>query len=274
MRIPASLPNPGLICEQLLEKAGVSHPPIPLERIVGFWKELSVVEENLDGSGYLLSLGRMGAEIIVNRNEPEDRRRFTIAHELGHWVLGVMAQRETGNSEAPWKVSRQAIEKWCDAFAANLLMPADALRSLLPPREDPALINAILHGPARFRVSKEAFFIRVWEVLGIQVAVLRLGGASRSGFMAVETNHADPRYGKELLKLLAAPAARQQLEIAGEVVSFALRSPAGLTSISGRRIGSRLVLAVAWPRSNPAAAQGFCAAEPNAIPRLPPRSGD
>lgn len=250
MKIPRSLPDPARISERLLERLSIDNPPTPLERIIGFWRELSLVEEDLDGSGYLLSLGALGAEILVNRNDPEERKRFTIAHELGHWVLYLIGQRTLAKCVEPSRGTHDAVEKWCDAFATNLLMPAAALRLSLPNREDPLFINAVLQGPARFGVSKQAFFIRVWEILRVQVAVLRATRRSGSGSMFIEGNHADRRHERKLLELLDAPSARHQMEIAGEVVSFAVRSPEGVTSVSGRRIGDgRFVIAVAWPIS-------------------------
>src|SRR4051794_19048821 len=129
------LPNPDQLCRRILERAEIGHPPVDLARIVGIWKNLSTVEEDLDGSGYLLPLGRLGGEIVLNRSDPEERRRFTIAHELGHWVLGIICEKKYGEFQQPPGVARAALEKWCDAFATSLLMPPELVRSWLPGRD-------------------------------------------------------------------------------------------------------------------------------------------
>jgi len=81
-------------------------------------------------------------EIWVNGEEAKDwpsRRRFTIAHELGHWVLHRDQQTRLfcrhGSIDPPnpeTKAERPplpAIEEEANAFAAALLMPAELIRS-------------------------------------------------------------------------------------------------------------------------------------------------
>jgi hypothetical protein len=69
-------------------------------------------------------------EIWVNAEEARQwppRRRFTIGHELGHWVMHRSGQeslfcRRTSVAEAPARPARD-IEEEASAFAAALLMP-------------------------------------------------------------------------------------------------------------------------------------------------------
>src|SRR5215212_1431503 len=69
-------------------------------------------------------------EIWVNAEEARQwppRRRFTIGHELGHWVMHRTGQeslfcRRTSVDEAPAAPARD-IEEEASAFAAALLMP-------------------------------------------------------------------------------------------------------------------------------------------------------
>src|SRR5258708_34484801 len=128
------LPNPEQLSQRLLKKIEISDPAVKLKRILSIWHNVNVVEEDLDGSGYLLPLGRLGAEIVVNEKDPEERRRFTIAHELGHWVLGLICEKKFGEFKQPPGVPRATLEKWCDAFATSLLMPSPLVSSWLPPR--------------------------------------------------------------------------------------------------------------------------------------------
>src|SRR5579859_429384 len=118
-----TLPDPEKLSERVLKRVGVLEPPVEVESVLGVWKELRLVDEDLDGSGYLLPMGKLGGEIIVNRNDPPERKRFTIAHELGHWVLGLIWKKKSGEFKQPPGVPYAVIERWCDKFATNLLMP-------------------------------------------------------------------------------------------------------------------------------------------------------
>jgi Zn-dependent peptidase ImmA (M78 family) len=246
----APLPTPDQLSLRLVKKVEISDPPVSLPKILSIWKNLNVVEEDLDGSGYLLPLGRLGAEIVVNRNDPEERRRFTIAHELGHWVLGLICEKKYGEFQQPPGIPRATVEKWCDKFATTLLMPAPLVSSWLPPRDQPLLIDAILRASDTFGVSEEAFFIRVWELQRIQVATFEQDSGRRSRHsLTIERNYADEKAKKALLDMLTTQRAEEQLQIGGSMIWFALRHPHGLVSVSGRRsVRGRVVLAIAWPQ--------------------------
>ncbi len=63
--------------------------------------------------------------ITLNNTHPASRRRFTLAHELGHIVLSHETTVTTDEHE------RKTLEAQADAFATELLMPtADARREL------------------------------------------------------------------------------------------------------------------------------------------------
>ena len=65
--------------------------------------------------------------ICVNAADREERQRFTICHEIGHFVLGLPSDHET----QPWSAKRPLAEKQCDAFAAELLLPERLFRPLV-----------------------------------------------------------------------------------------------------------------------------------------------
>ena len=60
--------------------------------------------------------------ITLNSSHPASRRRFTLAHELGHIVLSHEATVPTDELE------RSKLERQADTFAAELLMPTDDAR--------------------------------------------------------------------------------------------------------------------------------------------------
>jgi Zn-dependent peptidase ImmA (M78 family) len=65
--------------------------------------------------------------IEYNVTDPLVRRRFTVAHELGHYILGHQhAPRDTSD----FSRSRSPIEVQANQFAAELLMPAQVVRTM------------------------------------------------------------------------------------------------------------------------------------------------
>ena len=72
--------------------------------------------------------GSSGYAIYTNAKHPKTRRRFTIAHELGHYVLHRDEIGEGITDDALYR-SRLGgpLERQANRFAANLLMPRDLI---------------------------------------------------------------------------------------------------------------------------------------------------
>jgi Zn-dependent peptidase ImmA (M78 family) len=116
-------------------------------------------EQDDDLSGYLYA-NRSGGWILVSQDEPVTRRRFTVAHELGHFLLHARpafgagatvfseaqpVPKPTEEEDALGEDGRVEIERasmqevpdqetWeveANQFAAELLMPADLCRALV-----------------------------------------------------------------------------------------------------------------------------------------------
>ena len=108
---------------------GSLQPPEPVEAIAEDLLGLTVAEsESLEVSGMLLPADR---EIWLNATEPTPRRRFTLSHELGHWVC----QHQEGRSVPVFCRANEVgvgegrlLEREANVFAAELLMPADVVR--------------------------------------------------------------------------------------------------------------------------------------------------
>jgi hypothetical protein len=99
--------------------------------------------------------------IFVNPKARQERRRFTIAHELGHFVLHRSRQTVfTCGKENIYTgiATLKQIEREADDFASNLLMPGDVIHQ----RIDGKRIDFhLLSGLAKeFGVSFEAMCIR------------------------------------------------------------------------------------------------------------------
>ena len=104
--------------------------PVPVESIAADLLGLAVEARELDVSGMLLPAER---RILVNASEPEPRQRFTIAHELGHWICqcleGTARPVYCRADEIGVDPEAKALEREANIFAANLLMPEPAVRA-------------------------------------------------------------------------------------------------------------------------------------------------
>jgi hypothetical protein len=100
--------------------------------------------------------------VFVNPKARPERRRFTIAHELGHFILHRTTQATFNcDKESVYTGidSLKQIEREADDFASNLLMPGDMLRDRIDgKRIDFHLLGALAK---EFGVSLEAMCIRL-----------------------------------------------------------------------------------------------------------------
>ena len=99
--------------------------------------------------------------IAYNGKARGERQRFTIAHELGHFILH-RSQKQSFNCDSQSVHTGidglRQIEREADEFAGNLLMPGDLLREWISnQRIDLHVLSAIAK---RFQVSFEALCIR------------------------------------------------------------------------------------------------------------------
>lgn len=76
-------------------------------------------------AGILLWGEELGACVGINARMPRGRRRWSVAHELGHFLRD--PERGDVLPDGPM-ARRDASEVFCDAFAAAFLMPASGVR--------------------------------------------------------------------------------------------------------------------------------------------------
>jgi hypothetical protein len=141
---------------RLLDAAGIGRPPVPLREVVSVLN-LSLVERAqtpfTTGEAALVPVGD-GHAIELYGTRGERRRRFTIAHEIGHFVLHPERVRPERSGSVTW--GSQDYEREADAFAAELLMPEHLVRQLvLEEGSEPKRLAA------RFDVSVQAMTIRL-----------------------------------------------------------------------------------------------------------------
>lgn len=90
--------------------------------------------------------------ICVSRTEPSARQRYTVLHELGHYLLGHLGEVPLSRSESE---CRPAEEQAADHFAIGVLAPACVLWGLnLHTAEDIARVCGISMQAAQIRAER------------------------------------------------------------------------------------------------------------------------
>lgn len=145
---------------RLLHIAGIAREPVSLRDVVSALN-LEVVQtarEPFMSEAALEPMGD-GYAIVLHGDSDERRRRFTIAHEIGHYVLHPGRPRmERGGhvTEAGRLEEREA-----DVFAAELLMPEALVREAV--YEQGLDVGRLSD---RFLVSRRAMQVRL-KYLGL-----------------------------------------------------------------------------------------------------------
>ncbi len=154
--------------ERLLFDANCYLLPISVEKCVHFLNiSLKALDLDEDVSGFLI-LKEDTAHIGINKSNSRQRKRFTIAHEIGHYLLHAKSSklfidkkekilyRNTNSSTGE---SLREIE--ANAFAASLLMPRKLILQELE------IVTNVTEGKfikalaKKFDVSEQAITIRL-----------------------------------------------------------------------------------------------------------------
>jgi len=163
--------------EALAAACGFTRPPVDVERVARHLK-LKVAHADLgeDVSGLLISKGD-STVIAVQASDAPKRKRFTIAHEIGHFFLrhqfepGEHVHVDRGHLITP-RNSRSSTgedlkEIEANQFAACLLMPSELLTTRIKAFGTPSLRDYHVTLLANeFEVSEQAMTIRL-SALGL-----------------------------------------------------------------------------------------------------------
>jgi Zn-dependent peptidase ImmA (M78 family) len=122
--------------EKALRDSGAWHVPVPIDRVAHYLNlktEESVLGDDISG---LLVVEKKRGAIGYNSGHAPVRQRFTIAHEIGHYVVHVKNSPESRlfvdryvafrDDESSAGSDQEEVE--ANAFGAALLMPARLVR--------------------------------------------------------------------------------------------------------------------------------------------------
>lgn len=142
-------------------------PPVDVERVAQRLGISEIVDEELVEDGRLECVNGEH-RILLRRGLKGTRRRFTVGHELGHLLLsegtsGVVARRAlpvTGD-----------VERFCDSFAAALLLPRAWILDRYARRAKN--LSTVRQLSMQTRTSMAASVVRLGDVLGWRHSLLR-----------------------------------------------------------------------------------------------------
>jgi Zn-dependent peptidase ImmA (M78 family) len=138
-------------------------PQGPLQDLTGLVERAGVivVHSPLGGSsvsGVTMAAPGLSPVIILNNDQPSDRARFTLAHEVAHLVMHRFPNRD--------------MEKQADEFASALLMPANEIKAAFSGRIDLKRLAAL---KPEWKVSMQALLYRAQS--------LRLLGTNQASYL-------------------------------------------------------------------------------------------
>lgn len=133
---------------------------------------LSIREKDLSGCDGALLRSMTGSKgiIVVKQSIREfGRKRFTIAHELGHLMLEGASAACISSDIGQWSDTKKS-EKDADEFAAELLIPSDEVQSLIN-SEKPSL-QLISRVAEQYETSLSASAWRYCDIVSVPCAII------------------------------------------------------------------------------------------------------
>jgi len=162
--------------EAAIPGAALATIPINLETAAKFVGIEQIVHGELVGIDGSLSSTASGTYLVtLERHQSRVRKRFTLAHEIGHLVvLNSLGPREGGvasNDLACRAASAEDLdeERLCDLLASELLMPRAAFLQQM--QLDGVSASTIPVIARHFDVSLQAASRRVADLLGYEIGV-------------------------------------------------------------------------------------------------------
>jgi IrrE N-terminal-like domain len=207
------------LARRVLQKFELS-PPIDIFGLVTHYAKIYSLRLPLDVDGCSLYLKVPGKQplVILNETRPPKRKRFTLAHELGHvlipWHIGTILDEidfaGNGKDLPYWELENEA-----NRFAAELLMPRRWVRKLAGRFENPCeVVERVIE---MADVSMDAALIRLRSILdpGYVYALVDNEGLVVSSGRSDGTFVTAPERGLYLDKDTAFPASDARWESRG-----------------------------------------------------------
>jgi hypothetical protein len=148
--------TPGQIIAKYQNEAPVDVVALASDLGLNVWS--SSLPESVSGKIFrdALNGGKSGFSIVVNSKHAHTRQRFTVAHEIAHFLLhrDVLESGELVENSLYRDGLGGMKESAANRFAADLLMPQPLVRKLIASgiRQPEMLANRLMVSPAAMRI--------------------------------------------------------------------------------------------------------------------------
>lgn len=142
----ADLVHPEQLVDAIIQQNPNIEVPIPIEelaRLAGFSSIKPLESEGFEGT-LIANAEKSAGAIFYSSRSPLPRQRFTIGHELGHFLLPW--HRQTTFECTAVDIGSRANKEWeiqANKFAAKLLIPRKLLKPRLLALKDPELDHVL-----------------------------------------------------------------------------------------------------------------------------------
>jgi Zn-dependent peptidase ImmA (M78 family) len=159
----------------LLADNKIKNVPVDLEKVASKLG-LSIEFQPMDGemSGCLIRNENGGATIGINSHEHSNRQRFTLAHEIAHFILHKGESTFIDRNFYRNSKDGDSVEEMeANDFAAQLLMPEEFLAKDiedLQKSEDIENGDAIQDLAKKYKVSKQALMFRLASLTPVKAS--------------------------------------------------------------------------------------------------------
>ena len=163
------------LVEGILKEASIKTPPVPVDLLIRR-QGIEIVRKNLDDetSGFVYVDPKANSTVIgLNVSHSRTRQRFTLAHELGHFVMHKSTGGHLHVDDKDFFVrfrdkhsqdGSDQQEREANAFAAELLMPTQLIERDVRQLKDGVSMSdekAIRAMANRYGVSLQALLFRL-----------------------------------------------------------------------------------------------------------------
>jgi hypothetical protein len=175
------------LAARLVQLRGLT-PPVDVRALVAEFSDLREMAfpADVDMDGVCLGLKRPGRRpiVIVNSRKHALRRRFTLAHELGHliipWHTGNVFDN-TSRDDIEEETDYWRMEAEANRFASELLMPTCWVKSLLTGQIDPPSLVRMIQSNAQVSHQSAAYKLASCLPVGFVYAEVLPNGRLRPG---------------------------------------------------------------------------------------------
>lgn len=143
---------------------GINTLPFDIYSYVNIFNDIEVLEDDLgpEISG-MIEYMNFGYIITINKHHSQNRKRFALAHELGHYMMHKDFLKSNGNIEDKMlfrnNLRQDKREIQANEFAAQLLIPETEFKSAISQG-----INSIAELAKKFQVSAAAIKYRAYKL--------------------------------------------------------------------------------------------------------------